>query len=32
MAITTARWSGDDERRHADLVMSAARAISSQGR
>lgn len=33
MAITTARWSGEgDERRHADLVMSAARAISIQGR
>lgn len=33
MAITTARWSGDaDERRHADLVMSAARAISGQSR
>ncbi|WP_034296657.1 IclR family transcriptional regulator [Herbaspirillum sp. RV1423] len=33
MAITTARWGGDgDERRHADLVMSAARAISIQGR
>jgi|SRR5450830_35706 len=33
LAITTARWSGDaDERRHADLVMLAARAISIQGR
>lgn len=33
LAITTARWSGDaDERRHADLVRSAARAISIQGR
>jgi len=33
LAITTARWSGDtDERRHADLVMSAARVISIQGR
>ena len=33
LAITTARWSGEaDERRHADLVMSAARAISIQGR
>ncbi len=30
LAITTARWGGDaDERRHADLVMSAARAISN---
>ena len=33
MAVTTARWGGDaDERRHADLVMSAARAVSIQGR
>ncbi|MBG7622121.1 helix-turn-helix domain-containing protein [Herbaspirillum sp. AP02] len=30
LAIVTARWGGDaDERRHADLVMSAARAIAS---
>ena len=33
LAITTARWNGDgDERRHADMVMLAARAISIQGR
>ena len=33
LAITTARWSGDaEEKRHADLVMSAARAVSIQGR
>jgi DNA-binding IclR family transcriptional regulator len=33
MAVTTARWNGEsDERRHADLVMLAARAISIQGR
>ena len=33
VAVTKARWVDDnDERRYADLVMSAARAISVQGR